>query len=166
MGSAVAAGERAKINLGSGPDVRPGWIGVDIDPRQNPDVTWDLNVRPYPFEDGSADHIYAAQVLEHLSLHCIEFLQETYRVLASDGTLELVLPNMFSLQNRLRYLVGRCEASPEWNPYHVKLIHPRYLVRLARHVGFDPRLRYGRAPALPRRDLLSGSIWLVARKRR
>jgi predicted SAM-dependent methyltransferase len=159
-------GEKLKINLGCGPDVRPGWVNVDADPSHRPDVVWDLNQRPYPFDDGSADHVYAAQLLEHLTLHCIEFFQESYRVLAADGTLEVVMPNMFSLRNRLRYLVGRYDSSPEWNPYHTKLVHPRYLVHLARHIGLDARLNYGRAAWLPGRHLLSGYIWLVARKRR
>jgi predicted SAM-dependent methyltransferase len=155
-----------RINLGAGPDRRAGWTNVDIDPAHEPDVVWDLNTRPYPFEDGSACNIYGAQLLEHLTLHCIEFFQEAHRILDSDGTLELVLPNMFSLANRARYVVGRIETSPEWNPYHMKLVHPRYLLALARHVGFDARLAYNRLPWLPWRYLGSGSLWIVARKRR
>jgi predicted SAM-dependent methyltransferase len=162
----TASASGLKINLGAGPDRRTGWTNVDIDPAQQPDVVWDLNERPYPFEDGSAVHIYGAQLLEHLTLHSIEFFQETHRILESDGTLELVLPNMFSLRNRALYLFGRIETSPEWNPYHMKLVHPIYLLQLARHVGFDARLAYNRLPWLPRRYLGSGSLWIVARKRR
>lgn len=161
-----AARALLRINLGSGPDRRPGWVNVDVDDVHRPDVTWDLNRTPYPFEDGSAEHIYAAQLLEHLTLHCIDFFQETYRVLGADGVLEIVLPNMFSLRNRLLYLAGRIETSPEWNPYHMKIVHPHYLLRLARHIGYDAQLRFRRAPSMPRRDLLSGSIWMQARKRR
>jgi predicted SAM-dependent methyltransferase len=162
----VPAADSLKINLGTGPDHRAGWVNLDIDEAHGPDVVWDLNRRPYPFEDGSAHHIYAGQVLEHLSIHTVEFLQETYRVLDSDGILEIVLPNMFSARNRLRYLAGRIEGSPEWNPHHLKLVHPRYLLHLARHVGFDAELRFNRLPHLPLRYLLSGSLWVVARKRR
>jgi len=158
--------EGKKINLGCGPDRRPGWINVDVDQGHRPDVVWDLNELPYPFEDSSADRIYAAQLVEHLALHTIDFFRESYRILRADGVLEVVMPNMFSLANRLRYLAGRYEGSPEWNPYHTKLVHPRYLAGLARHIGFDPHFRYERLPWLPRRELLSGSVWLVARKRR
>lgn len=158
--------EKVRLNLGAGPDRRTGWINVDVDASHSPDVVWDLNKRPYPFEDGSIDHIYAAQLLEHLQLHCVDFFQETYRILESDGTLEMVLPNMFSLKNRMLYLVGRCEESAEWNPYHVKLVHPLYLLRLARHVGFDAQLAHGRVPRFPRRYLFADYIWIKARKRR
>jgi predicted SAM-dependent methyltransferase len=162
----VESPEKLKINLGAGPDRRPGWVNVDLDQDQHPDVIWNLNERPYPFDDASAVHIYGAQLLEHLTLHSLEFFQETYRILDSDGTLEIVLPNMFSLRNRALYVTGRIESSPEWNPYHIKLVHPRYLLRLARHVGFDAHLAYNRLPKLPLRYLLSGSLWIVARKRR
>ena len=162
----ATAGEELRINLGAGPDRRPGWTNVDLDEAHQPDVVWDLNRLPYPFEDTSATHIYGAQLLEHLTLHCIDFFQETYRILKVDGTLEIVLPNMFSLRNRGLYLLGRIEESPEWNPYHMKLVHPRYLLHLARHVGFDARLALNRLPWLPLRYLGSGSLWILARKRR
>lgn len=158
--------EKLRINLGAGPDRRNGWINVDLDETQHPDVLWNLNELPYPFDDSSAVHIYGAQLLEHLTLHSLAFFQETYRILDSDGTLEIVLPNMFSLRNRALYVAGRIESSPEWNPYHMKLVHPRYLLRLARHVGFEAQLAYNRAPRLPLRYLLSGSLWIIARKRR
>lgn len=38
---------------------------LDIDPDCKPDVTHDLNVLPYPFDDGTFDEIHAYQVLEH-----------------------------------------------------------------------------------------------------
>jgi len=39
---------------------------VDINPSHYPDVVWDLNNLPWPFEDNSFDEIHAYNVLEHL----------------------------------------------------------------------------------------------------
>ena len=38
---------------------------LDISPDCKPDVVHDLDVLPYPFEDGSFDEIHAYEVLEH-----------------------------------------------------------------------------------------------------
>ncbi len=38
---------------------------VDIDPDSKPDVVWDLNKVPLPFEDNSFDELHAYDVLEH-----------------------------------------------------------------------------------------------------
>jgi SAM-dependent methyltransferase len=39
---------------------------LDINPDHKPDIVWDLNVRPLPFEDDTFDSIRAFEVLEHL----------------------------------------------------------------------------------------------------
>jgi SAM-dependent methyltransferase len=39
---------------------------IDINPDHKPDIVWDLNVRPLPFEDDTFDSIRAFEVLEHL----------------------------------------------------------------------------------------------------
>ena len=44
------------------------WVNLttlDINPAHNPDVIWDLEQFPYPFEDGEFDEIHAYEVLEH-----------------------------------------------------------------------------------------------------
>jgi SAM-dependent methyltransferase len=38
---------------------------LDMIAEHNPDVVWDLNNLPYPFEDNSYDEIHAYEVLEH-----------------------------------------------------------------------------------------------------
>jgi len=54
----------------------------------------DLN-RPLPFEDASADAIYASHVLEHLYHEdALRLLQECRRVLKGGGMLRLVLPDL------------------------------------------------------------------------
>ena len=47
----------------------PGWdelVALDINPECDPDIEWDLNEIPYPFDDNEFDEIHAYEVLEHL----------------------------------------------------------------------------------------------------
>lgn len=41
-------------------------VTLDIDPNCKPDVLWDLNLRPLPFEENTFDEIHATHLLEHL----------------------------------------------------------------------------------------------------
>jgi SAM-dependent methyltransferase len=43
-----------------------GLVTLDINPDRNPDVVWDLENLPLPFEDDTFDEIHAYQVLEHI----------------------------------------------------------------------------------------------------
>jgi SAM-dependent methyltransferase len=43
-----------------------GLVTLDIEPSLNPDVVWDLNDLPLPFEAGAFDEIHAYEVLEHV----------------------------------------------------------------------------------------------------
>ena len=67
-------------------------ITLDIDPDCNPDVLWDLNVRPLPFEDDTFDEIHAYEVLEHLGKQgdykgFFEEFGEYWRILKPGGYL-------------------------------------------------------------------------------
>ncbi|MET0650919.1 MAG: methyltransferase domain-containing protein [Hyphomicrobiaceae bacterium] len=41
-------------------------VTLDITDRHNPDVVWDLNIKPWPFEDNTFQEVHAYEVLEHL----------------------------------------------------------------------------------------------------
>lgn len=56
------------------------------------DITWDLNVRPWPWPDNAFDRIVAWAVLEHLKIDLLESMAECWRVLAPGGRLEIKLP--------------------------------------------------------------------------
>lgn len=49
-------------------DVSKDWQNLttlDIDPACKPDIVWDLNALPYPFEDAQFDEVHAYECLEH-----------------------------------------------------------------------------------------------------
>jgi SAM-dependent methyltransferase len=55
-----------KLNLGSGTDIKKGYLNIDFLKIKGVDVVHNLNKYPYPFKDDTFDEIYASHVLEHL----------------------------------------------------------------------------------------------------
>ena len=71
-----------KLDLGCGPNKRPGFIGVDERKFNGVDVVTDLR-KPWPWDDGSVAEVHASHFLEHLTgSERVWFFNELYRVLA------------------------------------------------------------------------------------
>ena len=63
----IGAGRRP-LKLLSRPDLKE-WDNLttlDLNPDHKPDVVWDLNNIPLPFEDSAFDEIHAYNILEHV----------------------------------------------------------------------------------------------------
>lgn len=83
-----------KLNLGCGYNHFKGFINVDKDPNCNPDILWDIEQKPWPFEDNSIDHIQAYHVVEHLGdPGFFNFMQEMYRVCKPGASIDIVVPH-------------------------------------------------------------------------
>lgn len=72
-------------------------VTVDIDPGSKPDVEWDLNKIPLPFDDNSADEIHIYNVLEHIGKQgdfkvFFKQFEDFYRVLKPGGFLCACVP--------------------------------------------------------------------------
>lgn len=92
--------EPIKINLGSGNDPKEGHVNVDMLERNDVDVVHNLMNFPYPFEDNSASHIKAIDVIEHLDHYTddkkpaiMEFMRECHRILQDGGELYIQTPS-------------------------------------------------------------------------
>ena len=88
-----------KLNLGCGQNKRDGFVNIDKYATFAPDLVWDLERTPYPFEDGSVTEIAATHVLEHLGQTTDLFLaiiKELHRILAPGGTIEIKVPHFQS----------------------------------------------------------------------
>jgi SAM-dependent methyltransferase len=73
-------------------------VTLDINPAHKPDVVWDLEKLPYPFEDNQFDEIHAYEVLEHIGQqgdYKTFFAQfsELWRILKPGGTLCATVPS-------------------------------------------------------------------------
>ncbi|MBD3207964.1 MAG: methyltransferase domain-containing protein [Candidatus Nealsonbacteria bacterium] len=95
-----------KVDLGCGADKKPGFIGVDINPSSSADVIWDLEKKPYPFQDGSVAEVYCDHVVEHLESLGL-FLDEVYRICKDGSEMTLIFPHYsrswFSNQHKRAY---------------------------------------------------------------
>lgn len=107
-----------------------------------------------PYRAKEFDLVFAGELIEHL-IDTDGFLTEIHRVLRPGGVLVLTTPNLASLENRLRLLLGRY---PNWVDYrlgssgHVRAYTPRVLrAQLAAH-GFRVERHAGNwIPFLPQR---------------
>lgn len=84
--------EQVKLNLGCGFKYLAGWVNVDAYQCCNPDVVWDLNKFPYPWENNSVNRIYMSHILEHIPDWWTAFT-ECARILKVGGTIEIRVPD-------------------------------------------------------------------------
>jgi hypothetical protein len=82
-----------KLYLGCGHKSLAGYIRVDLEPNPESEIVHDLNVLPWPWEDGSVRMMAAEDVVEHLKLSLIEFCNEAWRVLRPGGELFVRTPH-------------------------------------------------------------------------
>ena len=116
------------IDLGCGRRPVPGCIHVDFTKHSDcVDVVHDLNVRPWPFESGYADKIYAIDVLEHL-VDFVPSLEECHRILKVGGQLYLQVPFAGNLMG-IRDPTHRWHLTPNSLDYFI--------------VGTDMEINYG-----------------------
>ena len=72
-----------KLNLGCGSKILADYTNVDKFNYYKPQITHDLEVTPYPFEDDSVDEILLSHVLEHIGQNPNVFnniIKEFYRI--------------------------------------------------------------------------------------
>lgn len=80
-----------KLNIGAGTDILPGWVNHDVAALPGIDCVHDLEVRPWPWADGSVDEIKIYDVLEHLH-EFIPSLEEIWRILRPGGICRVSVP--------------------------------------------------------------------------
>ena len=80
-----------KLYLGCGKGRRPGYIHVDVCEVVKPDVVWDLNNYPYPFEDNTFEEILAYSILEHLD-DVVAAMEEMHRIAKPRATVDITVP--------------------------------------------------------------------------
>ena len=116
----------------------------------------DLNKEKLPFENESFDLIFAGEVIQHL-IDTDFFLSELYRCLKPGGRALITTPNLVSLENRLRILLGIYPIWVNYNlsgPGHVRAYSPSVLKKQLREHSFRVVLHKGNwVPFVPQRFL-------------
>lgn len=91
------------LDIGAGPFKYPGAISIDFNPESNPDILWDLNNYPWPFNDNEFDMVYSSHCLEHLN-NTKKALEEIWRISKPNALVIVKLPHFSS-----RLAWGDCE---------------------------------------------------------
>jgi predicted SAM-dependent methyltransferase len=91
-----------KIHLGCGPDIRPGWLNIDLVPENRgagtigyaPFINHDLR-EGLPVEEGCAAIIYSSHFFEHLPYDLgLNLMRECHRALQPGGRFRIALPDL------------------------------------------------------------------------
>jgi len=101
-----------KLNLGCGASHKKGFINVDKESKCNPEVLYDLEQFPYPWDTDSVTEIQMVHVIEHLGKNPDEFIKiicEMYRISAHKAKWVITYPHW------------RCDNALA-DPTHVRLI--------------------------------------------
>lgn len=88
----MSTSSERKLNLGSGFYPKPGYVNLDVNPRQKPDIFRDVR-RGLPFDTNSIKEVSATHLLEHLSPpEVLDLIEEVYRVLIPGGEFHIGVP--------------------------------------------------------------------------
>lgn len=136
----AAAARPLKLEIG-GLRPREGWIVTDVGPRAA--LFLDATAR-WPLEDDSVSHVYADNVIEHISLDGARTMfREAARCLRPGGVIRLVTPDIRSHVEL--YLSGRAAVDSEVGGFYrgIGLVveHPIDLLRIpigafGHHLGY------------------------------
>lgn len=82
-----------QLNLGCGNKPLEGFVNHDFDLHSpHVDISWDLNVLPWPWENCSFDKVAALSVLEHLNQNILASMNELWRIIKPGGVAVVKLP--------------------------------------------------------------------------
>jgi hypothetical protein len=85
-----------RLNLGCGQNKQPGYINVDKYDAFAPDVVWDLERCPWPFDSDSVEEVVMHHSLEHMGASTDGFLaimKELYRICAPGAVIAIDVPH-------------------------------------------------------------------------
>lgn len=98
-----------KVNLGCGRDKRPGYVNVDVRPDVEPDLVWNLEKLPLPFQDNSVEEVLMKDVLEHVSWRRVEeLLRDVYRIMRPGARLYVQVPDLEAIARKVILDPGFC----------------------------------------------------------
>ena len=170
-----------KLNLGCGPNAKPGWINIDIFDSAA-DLHLDLRER-WPFAAASVSYVYSEHVFEHLEFldEVSHFLSEARRVLKPGGIFDVGVPDT---EWPLRaygdpgnsYWEFSKTSHPEWCETHLDFINSHFrqgrehkyawdfetLARTLRSAGFLEVARREFDPTLDTESRRIGTLYMRA----
>ena len=115
-----------RINVGCGALVMEGFVNVDSYAGPGVDVVHDLDVHPWPFEDGTVDEVVALDVYEHVD-DPLGFMSEVWRV-CREGAKVRIRTTWWKSENSFRDPTHKRFLTPQSFDYWVPgtELHARY----------------------------------------
>jgi len=151
-----------KLNLGCGPNPKPGWINIDL---WHPAADLHLDLRePWPFPDDRMSHVYSEHVFEHFAFRneVPRFLAECKRVLCPGGVFNVGVPDSewpiraYGNPGNDYWRLARDGWHPDW--CETQLDHINY------HFRQDGEHKYAWDAETLTRSLLKAGFTSVARR--
>lgn len=85
------------LDIGCGDNKQPNFVGMDKRPLAGVDIVHDLEVFPYPIEDGVCVTVVGSHIVEHIKPWLmIDFMNEIWRILKVGGKVAFSLPYALS----------------------------------------------------------------------
>ena len=147
--AALQAERELKVHLGCGPDIRSGWLNIDLivgrEARQRAEnnaagrfLNFDLR-RGLPLADGSCEIIYSSHFFEHLEYrHGVALMRDCHRCLKPGATFRLALPDFRKVF--ASYVAGDNRENEAFD----RLVGPEFGSNFELIRGLEPEIR-GRA---------------------
>lgn len=85
-----------QLDIGSGPNAQPGWVGMDIRPLPGVLIVHDFEQFPWPLPDACVIRAVASHVVEHVHparFGFVHWMNEAWRVMKPNGQLAIVTPH-------------------------------------------------------------------------
>lgn len=118
----MAVNQGIMLDIGCGFNKQEGYIGMDKRDVKGVDIVHDLEVFPWPIEDGSCAVVVASHVVEHIKpWHQIDLMNECWRVLRDGGVLMIAVPHGQSFG----YMQDPTHCTP-WNRATPEYYDPKY----------------------------------------
>ena len=128
----LRATAKAKLQIGAGANLLPGWLNTTLTPFQPGTVYMDAT-RRFPLPDASLALIFGEHVIEHLEFdEAASMLRECYRTLRPGGCLRIATPDLRQIialythpdqpprQAYIRWIMDNFRPQiGEYNPAHV-----------------------------------------------
>ena len=93
----VVAATPVRLDIGCGPNKRPGFIGIDCISFTGVDLCLNAGADRLPFDDGTVEEVNCSHFLEHLEAReRMHFMNEIYRVMKVGAKALIVVPHWAS----------------------------------------------------------------------
>jgi len=173
-----------KLHLASGPNLKQGWLNIDLFARRA-DLRLDLR-EPFPFADSSVAVIFSEHFFEHLEYpgEVRHLLRESLRVLQPGGLFSVGVPDTepllkaYAEGDEAAFRTARERWHPSWCDTHMHQVNYHFrqrtehkyaydfetLARILETAGYSSITRRAFDPSLDSEARRDGTLYVDARK--